>query len=210
MYVLAARDTLFTSAFCFRFWLATHLVCTDMRAFRWRAKESPFIAFTTASLKRSAILNLELIPPFHPTSRFVIPYMDTVYRSIIVRASPRHPWLVSPARPSVADRSAGSTRFLISSKRHPSSPSPGDGDGDGDGESKARLRLAFRNRGRGRPRFRATFPVAIRRSSCHALASNPNNARSSGRLNAVAIHCLSLSSSNSPFSTLASSTAPPT
>jgi len=40
-----------------------------------------------------------------------------------VRATPRHPWLVRPARPSVADRSVGSTRLPISSQRHPPSPS---------------------------------------------------------------------------------------
>jgi hypothetical protein len=40
-----------------------------------------------------------------------------------VRASPRHPRLVSPACTSMCSRSVGSTRFCISSKRHPTSPS---------------------------------------------------------------------------------------
>jgi hypothetical protein len=44
-------------------------------------------------------------------------------RCRLVRRASRHPWLVYPARTSMYRRSAGSTRFLISSKRHPASPS---------------------------------------------------------------------------------------
>jgi hypothetical protein len=38
--------------------------------------------------------------------------------------TPRHLWLGNPARSSMTGRSYGSTRFCISSKRHPFSPSP--------------------------------------------------------------------------------------
>lgn len=41
-----------------------------------------------------------------------------------VRATPRYPWLVYPARASLRGRSSGSMRLSISSKRHPMSPSP--------------------------------------------------------------------------------------
>lgn len=48
----------------------------------------------------------------------------TLFVGRAVRATSRRPWLIDPAQPSLADRSIGSTRFCISSKRHPLSPSP--------------------------------------------------------------------------------------
>jgi hypothetical protein len=55
-------------------------------------------------------------PPRHPQ---LSPHYSPIGRAI--RAAPRRPWLVSPAQPSVADRSVGSTRCYISSERHPTS-----------------------------------------------------------------------------------------
>jgi hypothetical protein len=77
------------------------------------------------------------------------------FDSRAIRAAPRHPWLVDPARPSLGNRSVGSTRLPISSKTHPPSPSPGDG------ESEARLRLAYRDLGGDALASAATFPVTI-------------------------------------------------
>jgi hypothetical protein len=53
------------------------------------------------------------------TKHSLIPIIDSPSSGRAVRATSRRPWLGYPARPSVADRSAGSTRFCISSKRTP-------------------------------------------------------------------------------------------